>query len=345
MVSRADLKALRGSDARANQTDSLFNFASDLADYRVRRCAVDDIDGLYALAQLSGPGFTSLPVDRDRLFARLQAAADPGSEDFLLMMDYLPTRQIAGCCAIKARSGTNAAHWNLKLSDFDDDGPLVDQETTLTPTRAFTGCTELGTLFLHPSHRNPGVGRFLSLSRLMLIALRPDLFTPILWSELRGDVSAAARSPFYDAIMAPALGLLFRQADRLYALEGHERLTPYLPRRPIKVKSLSEMAQTVLGQTHQAGVGARRLLESAGFSFSGVVDLFDGGPLLHAGRDDIPLKRKLTALTNTSGNVRLSARSMIASFDPESGFVCHARQAGSAPIPPKSGVSWYHAPF
>jgi len=49
---------------------------------------------------------------------------------------------------------------------------------------------------------------------------------------------------------------------------------------PIEVKAS-------LGQPHPSGIGAMRLLQREGFIFSGMIDLFDAGPIMSAHRDTI----------------------------------------------------------
>ena len=50
---------------------------------------------------------------------------------------------------------------------------------------------------------------------------------------------------------------------------------------------LPEAAREVIGQTHPAGIGARRYLEAEGFRYDGVIDIFDAGPSLKVPRDDL----------------------------------------------------------
>ncbi len=296
-----------------------------LRDYMIRRAHMRDLDDLFALAALSGPGFTSLPVNRDLLKARLDGATRNGSDDHLLMLVHKPSGKAIGCSAIKARSGLSGAHWNFRLSGLGASGGAIARDTLLVPTQAFQGASELGSLFLHPDHRLPGVGRFLSLARLMLIAAFPTGFSSLLWSELRGVVSADAGCPFYDAVMAPRLGMPFKKADKLYALEGSASLLDHLPRTPVRVGDLPKSVQDIIAQTHEAGRGARRILEGAGFAFSGVVDLFDGGPIVAAMKED------LSAIANAQRVQDQNLdRSMVADFTKSGDFECQLVLGGTS---------------
>ena len=292
-----------------------------LLDYAIRRASENDLDDLFELAELSGAGFTSLPVNRALLAARLKEATKKNTEDHLLMLQHKSTGKVVGCAAIKARSGITQAHWNFRLSGADAASPEISADTVLIPTRTFAGASELGSLFLHPDHRLPGVGRFLSLSRLMLIGSFPDRFSSLLWSELRGVVSSDAYCPFYEAVMGPRLKIAFKEADHRFALSGDAGLRAYLPNSPVRVGDLPESVRGIIGQTHEAGRGARRLLEGAGFSFSGVVDLFDGGPIVAAMKEDLPLIAKAKPADGTD-RTATTRRSLVADFDRDGRFSC-----------------------
>ena len=60
-----------------------------------------------------------------------------------------------------------------------------------------------------------------------------------------------------------------------------------MPKHPIYVALLPESAREVIGQTHPAGIGARRYLEAEGFRYDGAIDIFDAGPSLKVPRDDL----------------------------------------------------------
>jgi arginine N-succinyltransferase len=84
----------------------------------------------------------------------------------------------------------------------------------------------------------------------------------------------------------------FAEADKLSATTDNQFILDLMPQHPIYVDLLSPEARAVIGQCHKDGEGARRLLEWEGFSFSSVVDIFDGGPLLSVLRDNIRTLRE-----------------------------------------------------
>ncbi len=69
------------------------------------------------------------------------------------------------------------------------------------------------------------------------------------------------------------------------------------PRHPIYIELLPEPARAVIGKVHPQGVPAMALLESEGFRPNGLVDIFDAGPTVACGRDNIRTVRDARALT------------------------------------------------
>jgi arginine N-succinyltransferase len=55
-----------------------------------------------------------------------------------------------------------------------------------------------------------------------------------------------------------------------------------MPRHPLYVAYLPQVAQDVIGKVHTATEPARRLLEQEGLYYEGFVDIFDAGPVLQA---------------------------------------------------------------
>ena len=78
-----------------------------------------------------------------------------------------------------------------------------------------------------------------------------------------------------------------------------------MPRCPIYIPLLPPEAQDVIGQVHPSTRPALRMLESEGFRSSGMVDIFEAGPIVMAYVDDIrvvaeSLKAPLGGVTDES---------------------------------------------
>ena len=74
------------------------------------------------------------------------------------------------------------------------------------------------------------------------------------------------------------------------ALAKGREVSPRITRAEAELRAAE--ARAVIGKCHRDGEGALSLLKWEGFSFSNVVDIFDGGPLVSAPRDHIRTKRE-----------------------------------------------------
>ena len=89
----------------------------------MRPSRLDDFDDLMELADLSGPGFTSLPVDEELVSGRLKSSQKafarqpdgPQQGKFLMMMEDVHSGQTAGCCAVKAGIGMVRPFFNYRI--------------------------------------------------------------------------------------------------------------------------------------------------------------------------------------------------------------------------------------
>jgi arginine N-succinyltransferase len=89
----------------------------------------------------------------------------------------------------------------------------------------------------------------------------------------------------------------FDDADRMTGSTDKQFILDLAPRHPIYVELLPEPARAVIGKVHPQGVPAMALLESEGFRPNGLVDIFDAGPTVACGRDNIRTVRDARILT------------------------------------------------
>jgi arginine N-succinyltransferase len=105
-------------------------------------------------------------------------------------------------------------------------------------------------------------------------------------------VSPDGVSPFWEAVGRHFFKMDFAEADKLSATTDNQFILDLMPQHPIYADLLPEAAREAIGKCHVDGEGARKLLEWEGFSFSNVVDIFDGGPLMSVQRDNIRTLRE-----------------------------------------------------
>jgi arginine N-succinyltransferase len=263
----------------------------------VRAARADDLDGVFALAQAAGPGMTTLKADRQALAARLEVAhasfrqTIPTSErDYVFVLEDCAEGRVAGIAAIKGAVGLDEPFYNYRIGALVHSAPSVGVYTrheVLYMTHDLTGCAELCSLFLHPHYRNGINGKLLSKSRFLFIAQFPHLFTQTVFAEMRGFQSPDGSSPFWEDIGRKFFKMDFQRADDLCQPGGKSYIAELMPRYPIYTSFLSDAARAVIGATHADTVPARRLLEQEGMSASTYIDIFDGGPVLHANVRDL----------------------------------------------------------
>ena len=280
--------------------------------YVLRAAGPADLDGFKQLREIAGAGFTSLMLDDKAMAQKLELSAASfastttvaGAERYFIALEHVESGALAGCCGVKSTIGEMPPFFNFRLITEAQSSAVVSRRfdmDVLIGVNDFTGCSEVGSLFLRPEHRAAGVGRALAQCRYMLMAAAPQRFRELVVSELRGVVSAEGVSPFWEAVGRHFFRMEFSEADKLSAITDNQFILDLMPQHPIYVDLLPPEARAVIGKCHKDGEGARKLLEWEGFSFSRVVDIFDGGPLVSAPRDMIRTLR-------TSRRLRVAAR-------------------------------------
>lgn len=282
--------------------------------YVMRPSRLDDLEALTELAELSGPGFTSLPVDEPILRERLEKSdrAFHGRQrnlqygKYLMMMEEVATGQVVGCSAVKAGTGIDQPFFNYRIITLAQAshaaGNLRFDMDALVLTNEYVGYTEVGTLFLKADHRGGGAGRLAAQSRYLLMAAAPDRFSDRVLAELRGVVDDEGKSPFWEGLGRHFFRMDFAEADRLSATTDNQFIMDLMPRYPIYVDLIPTEAREVIGRCHSDGVGAYKLLQWEGFEFDRTVDIFDGGPLVAAQRRHIRTIQESRVLTVEVGD-------------------------------------------
>lgn len=273
----------------------------------VRPAVPADLDHLLELAILSGPGFTSLPEDPDQLAARLDLSRDsftgqlpPGDRWYTLMLEESETGDVDGIGSVKAAVGLNRPFFSFRVVTNTQSSPSLGiklEQRTLVLVNECTGWSEVGSLFLKADRRKGGAGRLLSQSRYMLIGAQPELFNENVLAELRGVFTPDGACPFWEHVAHKFFPMDFDEADRMTGSTDKQFILDLAPRHPIYIDLLPEPARAVIGKVHPQGVPAMALLESEGFRPNGLIDIFDAGPTVACGRDNIRTVRDARRLT------------------------------------------------
>lgn len=264
----------------------------------LRPIKATDFAALRTIAEESGPGFTSLPVDDEKLQSKITRSEDsfkkpvdcPTDEGYLFVLEDFETKTILGTTAIEAAVGMDTPLYHYYKSKSVHHSKTLNVYNTvevLTMCNDYTGATEICTLFLRPDFRKGLAGRFLSRSRFLFMADHQSRFSDTVIAEMRGVNDENGHSPFWEWLQDHFFSIDFPVADHLVGLGNKVFIAELMPKHPIYVNLLSEEAQSVIGHVHEKTKPALKLLEKEGFEHRGYVDLFDAGPTVECRMQNI----------------------------------------------------------
>ena len=263
----------------------------------IRPIRENDLDGLMELLQGSGHGLTSLPKDRKIIQNKINLSElsfahrgdRPNGESYLFVMEDLFTGKIVGVSGIISKIGGFEPYYfyRLKKETMKSDMLNLSKEViSLHFEKTHSGPAEICSLYLDPEYRNSQNGRFLSLSRFLFMAEDRRFFEDHVIAEMRGKVNDDGHSPFWDAVGKKFMDIDFLQADYL-TMKSKRFIEDLLPQYPILVDLLPKDAQEVVAEVHPNTAPAKRILEKEGFKFSGLVGIFEPGPVLEAKLNEV----------------------------------------------------------
>ncbi len=276
---------------------------------RVRLTNHGDLEQLVELATGTEGHMTTMPRDPDHMAERIDdavASVSPdrevdGREVYFFVLDEgsadLP--QVVGTSAIYAAVGLDRPFYSYKITHLTKYSPEIDRRfdyTILQPSNDYTGCAEVGTLYLPPEHRGGGRGRLLSFARFLYLAVHRERFGDVVLAEMRGWIDDDGRSPFWDAVGSKFFGLELGDADRMSG-RNFRFMQDLLPGTPIHVDLLPEDAQAVIGRPHRGSEPAAAMLRTIGLRDHGYIDIFDAGLCLDAFIDDVDVVRRAVRRT------------------------------------------------
>ena len=300
----------------------------------VRPASLNDYEAICNLADLAGPGFTSLAVGPDALKARLTKSnkSFSGPDEispnhvYILLLEDSEKNEVIGMSAIKAQIGVRDPFFNFRILNVAQKSAVTGSRfdmKVLVLVNENGGATEVGSLFVKNGYRKSGAGRLISQARYMLMASSPQRFGKTVVSELRGQVSDSGASPFWDGLGRKFFRMDFHEADKISAEKDNQFILDLMPKHPIYVGLLPDAAKEVIGETHKDGAGAKRYLEAEGFRYDGVIDIFDAGPCLKAPLSDLRTIRDSRRLEVVQG-IPNKEKSLLAlvSNDNLKAFIC-----------------------
>lgn len=319
--------------------------------FRLRAARTDDLEQLYEMAKLTGGGFTNLPADRKTLTEKLAAtnaavsneAEELSDEQFVLVLENSETGALRGTCQLMTQVGQRWPFYSYRLTTLTQHSQELDRTVRaelLSLVTDLEGSSEVGGLFLHPNERAGGLGLLLARSRYLFIAMHRPRFADRILAELRGVIDERGGSPFWDGVAGRFFGMGFQEADNFNALNGNQFIADLMPKHPVYIAMLNDVARGVIGVPHPSGRAAMRMLENEGLRYEGYVDIFDGGPTMSAPTDDVKSikeseERPVSSTTLDEGDRTIIATGKLSTFQ-----ACYGARTlnddGSISIDPKA---------
>ena len=268
----------------------------------VRTAQIKDIDPLFDLIGQSELGLTTLKISKEKLSSRIRDSiqafaredSTPAGQPYVFVMEDDSCARIVGTSAIYSKVGGFEPFYSYEIRNQRFESRQLDvckDIATLYLLEAHDGPTEIGSLFLHPEYWGNGHGRLLSLSRFLFMAEFQKRFENEVVAELRGIVDKKGKSPLWSALGSHFFQIGFPRAETLTS-ENKKFIADLMPRHPIYIPLLPKEAQDVIGQVHHNTRPAKAMLEQEGFAYRGIVDIFDGGPSVHAEASQIRIIRE-----------------------------------------------------
>ncbi len=288
----------------------------------LRAVRLEDIDQLWGLIEQSTYGLTTLQITKDQLtervelshFAFTRKTEKAAGDLYVFVMEDVKRRKLVGTSCIFSKTGGYEPFYSYRRIVETQASELLGitrRVESLQLAKIHDGPTEIGSLFLLPEYRGEGRGRLLSLARFIFMARHPKRFSNEVIAEMRGVVNEDGSCPFWDAVGRHFFQMEFPQADSLSTVDKRF-IEDLMPRHPIYTCLLPPSAREVLSQVHVHTRPALAMLQAEGFSISDMIDIFDGGPVVHCRRESIGAVMRTRDVPVSEIGVVTSPASMIA---------------------------------
>ncbi len=267
----------------------------------VRAAKHEDLNQLVDLAKQFN--LLNLPGDKKIISEKISKSEQSfagqlpkNKSEYLFVIEDTEEKLVVGSSLVIAKHGSDEAPHCffkiLKRDHFSKDLGIGFIHQVLRFQIDTDGPTEIGGLLVDKSYRRrpERLGKQISLSRFLYMALNPDSFEDRVLCELTPPLTEEGRSEFWEALGRRFTGLPYQEAD-LLSQSHKEFIESLFPQDDIYLCLLDSKSRLVLGRVGEATKPAQHLLESIGFQYLDEVDPFDGGP--HYGCDTqsiLPIK-------------------------------------------------------
>jgi arginine N-succinyltransferase len=267
----------------------------------VRAVRHDDINQLVDLARQFN--LLNLPGEKKVLAEKIEKSEksfagelSKNESEYLFVLEDTEEKLVVGSSLVIAKHGSEETPHSFfkifKRDHFSKDLGIGFIHQVLRFQIDNDGPTEIGGLLVDRAYRRrpERLGKQISLSRFLYMALFPERFEDRVLCELTPPLTEEGRSEFWESLGRRFTGLPYQEAD-LLSQSHKEFIESLFPEDDIYLCLLDAKARLVLGRVGEATKPAQHLLESIGFQYLDEVDPFDGGP--HYGcptQDILPIK-------------------------------------------------------
>ena len=259
----------------------------------MRPAQLSDLAEVRRLAVNSPIGVTSLPDDEASLRDKI-AASDAsfsaevsfnGEESYFFVLEDTASGKLVGCSGIVASAGYSEPFYSFRNETFVHASRSLgihNKIHVLSLCHDLTGNSLLTSFFIDQHLKSSDYAELTSRSRLLFMAAHPERFADAVVVEIVGYSDEQSESPFWDAVGRNFFDMSYVEAERISGLKSRTFLAELMPHYPIYVPLLPDSAQEVMGQVHPSVQVTFDILMREGFETDHYIDIFDGGPSLHA---------------------------------------------------------------
>ena len=259
----------------------------------MRPAQMADLAEVQRLAADSPVGVTSLPDDAERLSDKIAASEASfsaevsfnGEESYFFVLEDSETGRLVGCSAIVASAGYSEPFYSFRNETFVHNSrelKIHNKIHVLSLCHDLTGNSLLTSFYIDRPLVNTEYAELNSRARLLFVAAHPERFADAMVVEIVGYSDDSGDSPFWDSVGRNFFDMSYSDAERLSGLKSRTFLAELMPHYPIYVPLLPDEAQEAMGQVHPRAQITFDILMREGFETDNYIDIFDGGPTLHA---------------------------------------------------------------
>ncbi len=259
----------------------------------MRPAQISDLAEVQRLAADSPVGVTSLPDDAERLRDKILASESSfaaevsfnGEESYFFVLEDSSSGRLLGCSGIVASAGYSEPFYSFRNETFVHASRSLgihNKIHALSMCHDLTGNSLLTSFYIAKDLVSSLFAELNSRSRLLFIASHPERFAEAVVVEIVGYSDDNSESPFWDAVGRNFFDMSYAEAERFSGLKSRTFLAELMPHYPIYVPLLPDAAQEAMGQVHPRAQVTFDILLREGFETDHYIDIFDGGPTLHA---------------------------------------------------------------